>query len=208
MPTSHVRWLLLVLAACILAAACGDPGDPGSGEPSPSPLAGGPSAQAATPSPGPSSEVAATVADVLTRSAGFAEFTDALEQADLLDTLREDGPFTVFAPSVGAFDDAAVGRFEEILDDPDDTATLLLAHVVPERWTLEDLSRPGRQVRLETLAGTTLRVQRDDDDVVTVNGLADITQPGLDAGNGVVHGIDQVVVPAELDAPLGAASER
>jgi uncharacterized surface protein with fasciclin (FAS1) repeats len=186
----------LLLALLLLAAAACDPeGDVTEEIAEPSPLPSPPSEQA-------TGVVAETVVDVLTRSADFNELVRALEETDLLETLRGDGPFTVFAPTVTAFDRADPEAFDALFDDPEALSQLLLAHVVGERWTLQDLGGQVEAEELQSLAGTELRIRRDAGDVVTVNGLADITQPGLDAGNGVVHAIDQVIVPEDLGIEL------
>lgn len=147
----------------------------------------------------PTEPVAEDVVDVLSRSADFTTLLAAIEDAGLVDTLRETDPVTIFAPTEDAFAATRTEVLEPILSDPEQLSELLLAHVVQDRWTQEQLRDDGDRTILDSLAGLPLRILRDADDIVTVNEEATITQPALEAGNGVVHAIDLVLVPPDLE---------
>lgn len=143
--------------------------------------------------------MAGTIVDVLSRSTDCPRLRSAIDRAGLRETLRGAGPITLFGPTGQLFASTRRETLDAITEDPDQLAELLLAHVVRGRWTPVDRRADGDVTSLQTLAGTTLRFQRHADDVVTINERATITQPDLDAGNGVVHAIDHLIVPEELE---------
>jgi uncharacterized surface protein with fasciclin (FAS1) repeats len=119
----------------------------------------------------------------------------AVEAAGLVDTLRGQGPFTIFAPSDEAFAGLPEPWVEHILQ-PDRRAQLteiLTFHVVPGRLTASDLA--GRSLREETVEGATLTI--DGRSGVTVDG-ASVVQADIEADNGVIHIIDAVLTPPRL----------
>jgi uncharacterized surface protein with fasciclin (FAS1) repeats len=138
-------------------------------------------------------EAAADLVDTIAGADGFATLTDLLEQAGLVETLRGDGPFTVFAPS----DDAFAALPEEVVDalgkNPDVFTEVLTYHVVPGRLMSTDFETGT----LETAQGQSLDVAVGAGGV-TVNAVK-VTQPDIAAANGVIHGIDAVLLPPDLD---------
>jgi len=123
----------------------------------------------------------------------LSTLVEALSAAGLVETLEEPGPYTVFAPTNEAFE--ALGGTLETLLEPENEAELaevLTYHVVPGELTSSDLS-DGQ--KLKTVQGGTLEVQIADGDV-TVNG-AKVAIPDVEASNGVVHVIDEVLIPSQ-----------
>ncbi|GAE25547.1 sensory subunit of low CO2-induced protein complex [Halalkalibacter wakoensis JCM 9140] len=120
----------------------------------------------------------------------FNTLVAALEKAELVDTLKGEGPFTVFAPT----DDA----FEKLLKDLDITAEDLLArddlkdillyHVVPEKVMSEDL-QDGAHIK--TATEQTVRISLNP---VRVNS-SNVVTPDIETSNGVIHVIDKVLLP-------------
>ncbi|ETX10128.1 hypothetical protein OCH239_03175 [Roseivivax halodurans JCM 10272] len=127
-------------------------------------------------------------------SAQFLPLVDALATADLLGNLAARGPFTVFAPTLEAFDRVGYGTLRA-LEQPARRAELrrLLAfHVV--KGEVSALRLMGRTTRLETLIGRPLVVDGRGPGLRIGNarvGLAEIT-----ATNGLIHQIDRVLMPA------------
>ena len=119
----------------------------------------------------------------------FSILASLIDEADAADTLSGSGPFTLFAPSDEAFDELPPDTLAAIRQDPQQLATLLQHHVVAGSYPSSELE-PGP---LEMLDGTTLSVRVSDAEI-TIGGAA-ITEPDLEAGNGVVHVIDRVLVP-------------
>lgn len=115
----------------------------------------------------------------------------AVSAAGLVETLEEPGPYTVFAPTDQAF--AALGGTLDTLLEPQNKAELaeiLTYHVVPGEVTSSELS-DGQ--KLKTVQGDTLEVRIAGGEV-TING-AKVATPDVEASNGVVHVIDEVLTP-------------
>lgn len=123
--------------------------------------------------------------------AGFSTLVTAVQEAGLEQTLRGEGPFTVFAPTNEAFDDLPDGVLEDLLDDPEALATILTYHVVAGQVLAADL-QDGAQVT--TVEGRTLAVSLTGG--AQVND-ANITSVDILASNGVVHVIDAVLIPED-----------
>lgn len=116
---------------------------------------------------------------------------EAVSAAGLVETLEEPGPYTVFAPTNAAFE--ALGSTLDTLLEPANKAELaeiLTYHVVPGELTSSELSN-GQM--LETVQGGSLEVKIANGNV-TVNG-AKVANPDVEASNGVVHVIDEVLIP-------------
>lgn len=123
----------------------------------------------------------------------FETLVAALEAADLVATLQEAGPYTVFAPTDEAFEALPAGTVEGLLDDIPALTEVLTYHVLPDRYTVQDLMDMGT---VTTLSGQDLTVSQTDGNV-TVDGAQIVG--GMEAGNGIVYYIDAVLIP-----PVGA----
>jgi transforming growth factor-beta-induced protein len=142
----------------------------------------------------------ATVVDIATSSDDFSTLVAAVVQADLAGALSGEGPFTVFAPTNDAFAAAleALGiTAEQLLASPD-LASILTYHVVAGKLMAADvlaaIEAGGGSVMVETLNGASITVAVVDGNVV-IDGTATVTVVDLEAGNGVVHVIDAVILP-------------
>ena len=123
-------------------------------------------------------------------SAGvFTELAGLVVDAGLVDTLRDTGPFTVFAPTNAAFDKLPVDTLHAVQGDTKLLTTVLAYHVVPGALKLADL-QPGK---LTTVAGTDLTVTREGDKVF-INGF-EISSGDVEASNGIIHVMDDVLLP-------------
>lgn len=156
----------------------------------------------------PSSANAETVASLVAAGSQFSTLQDLLGDTLLNVTLAGDGPFTLFAPTNEAFQalgaDAivALGRDTELL------TTVLEHHVTAAAVTSADLRNGVVEMLDESLI--TVEVA---DSVTLISGasIATVTEPDLIADNGVIHAIDQVLLPigmtagAEIDEPLLSA---
>ena len=145
----------------------------------------------------------ATIVDVLTADETFSTLVQAAETAGLLEALSEDGPLTLFAPTNEAFAALPEGELDSLLADPAALKQVLSYHVVPERLRTENFGEfiddSASAYRVETLAGTTLSLdtEEDTDPVIIINNTATIVQTDIEAGNGVVHVIDMVLIPGK-----------
>lgn len=138
-------------------------------------------------------------ADIVTTAARAPEFTilvRALGAAELEGALRGKGPLTVFAPTDTAFAKLPRGTLEALLqpENRDSLRRLLKYHVVAGRLDADDVSRRSGA---ETLAGP--RVGFDEGRRgLQVDG-ANVLVADVAASNGVIHAIDRVLIPPELD---------
>lgn len=135
------------------------------------------------------SDIVATAA-----SAGsFKTFVAAVKAAGLEETLKVEGPFTVFAPTDDAFAKLPEGKLDELLkpENKDELVQLLSYHVVPGKLMAADIG--GKLRSYETLAGSAVKVNSAGR-MAKVNHAA-IQQPDVMASNGVIHVIDKVITP-------------
>jgi uncharacterized surface protein with fasciclin (FAS1) repeats len=134
----------------------------------------------------------ATVVDVAASSNQFTTLVAAVQAAGLVPTLTGPGPFTVFAPTDAAFAKLPGGTVESLLrpENRDQLVRILTYHVVPGRITSDQLA--GRTTRTRAVSGQNLAV--DGRTGVRVNGST-VIRADIQAGNGVVHVIDTVLLP-------------
>jgi uncharacterized surface protein with fasciclin (FAS1) repeats len=145
-------------------------------------------------------DMPATVVDIAVGSPDHTTLVAALTQAGLVETLSGEGPFTVFAPTDAAFEAALTDMSmtaEDLLANPD-LASILTYHVVAGKLLAADVlaavEAGGGTASVETVNGAPIEVTVADG-VVTLNGTATVTVADLEAGNGVVHVIDGVLMP-------------
>ena len=129
------------------------------------------------------------IVDTAVEAGSFTTLVAAVEAAGLVDTLKGEGPFTVFAPTDEAFAALPEGTVEGLLEDPEALAAILTYHVVPGKVMSTDLSDSmtaatvnGAEVLISTEGGVTV----EEATVVTAD---------VEASNGVVHVIDRVILP-------------
>jgi len=132
------------------------------------------------------------IVDTAFAAGSFSTLVAAVQDADLVDTLKSPGPFTVFAPTDDAFAALPQGTVESLLE-PENKAKLveiLTYHVVPGRVTASRLS--GTRGSIDTVEGR--RLQFDGRNGVKVNGASVITAD-VAASHGIIHVIDTVLLP-------------
>lgn len=132
--------------------------------------------------------------DIVDTAMGAGNFTTlvaAVQAADLVDTLKGEGPFTVFAPTDEAFAALPEGTVENLLkpENKDQLVSVLTYHVVPGKVMSSDLSDG---MMAATVQGGEVTIGTDGG--VTVDG-ANVTTADIEASNGVIHVIDQVILP-------------
>ncbi len=146
-----------------------------------------------------------TVLEVAEEQGSFNTLTQAIEAADLEATLNGEGPYTVFAPTDEAFAALPEGTVEELLKPENKAALtqLLTYHVIPGEVTSAQLSSGD----VQTVEGTPVTIQADGA-AVRVN-EAQVVQPDVLASNGVIHVVDQVILPSDIQSQVeGGASEQ
>ena len=138
------------------------------------------------------------IVDTAAAAGSFTTLTAALQAAGLDETLRGDGPFTVFAPTDEAFEALPEGTLDELLAEPEgDLTQILQYHVVAgEVFAADVLEMDGETV--ETVQGGTFTIEVDGEDVVlvdTAGNRVNVTDTDVEASNGVIHVVDTVLSP-------------
>ncbi|GAB4369955.1 MAG: hypothetical protein Kow00121_10270 [Elainellaceae cyanobacterium] len=153
-----------------------------------------PTTEAETPGSPNLAAASGTIVDVASSSETFQTLVAALTEAELAEVLQGEGPFTVFAPTDEAFAALPEGTLDELLkpENRDTLVQILTYHVVPGAVTSDALSSGD----VETLEGSSVAVTVDQG-AVTVND-ATVVQADIPATNGVIHAIDQVILPPSL----------
>jgi uncharacterized surface protein with fasciclin (FAS1) repeats len=123
----------------------------------------------------------------------FQTLLTAAEAAGLVETLKSEGPFTVFAPSDEAFAKLPEGTVESLLkpENQDQLKAILTYHVVPGKTMSSDLA--GKQVEVESVQGSEISIDATGDNVMVDD--ATVTQADIEADNGVIHVIGAVIQP-------------
>lgn len=136
-----------------------------------------------------------TIVDVAVGAGSFTTLVAAVQAAGLVDTLSGEGPFTVFAPTDEAFAALPDGLVEALLEEEnlDILVQILTYHVVAGAVFSSDVTTGD----VASVEGSTIAVEVTDAGV-TVNG-ANVTAVDIEASNGVIHVIDQVILPEGLD---------
>ncbi|MHC4934086.1 MAG: fasciclin domain-containing protein [Planctomycetota bacterium] len=124
----------------------------------------------------------------------FKTLVAAVEAAQLDETLKSKGPFTVFAPADSAFAKLPEGAVAGLLKDEPKLKAVLTYHVVPGRVLSGDIAVGTTEVR--TVNGLELRIERSKDGAITINGVK-VTGKDIVAGNGIIHVIDSVILPQQ-----------
>lgn len=131
------------------------------------------------------------IVDTAVSAGQFNTLVTALKQADLVSTLKGNGPFTVFAPTDEAFAKIPPEKLEALLKDKAALQSVLTYHVLPQQVTSKQIAQSnikqattvqGQPVRISTASG------------VMVNN-AKVVKADIQASNGVIHVIDTVILP-------------
>jgi uncharacterized surface protein with fasciclin (FAS1) repeats len=131
------------------------------------------------------------VVDTAVAAGNFKTLATALQAAGLVETLKGPGPFTVFAPTDDAFAKLPAGTLEALLKDKARLTAVLTYHVVPGRVMAADVVK---MTSAKTVQGGRLAIRTDGG--VTVDGVK-VVKTDIQAGNGVIHVIDAVLMPRQ-----------
>ncbi|MBZ0111562.1 MAG: fasciclin domain-containing protein [Thermoanaerobaculia bacterium] len=140
---------------------------------------------------GSSEKASMDIVDTAVAAGSFETLVTALKAADLVDTLKGDGPFTVFAPTDEAFAKLPAGTVEALLADKAKLTAILTYHVVSGKVMAKDVmglteakSVEGRVLSIDTSNG------------VMIDG-ATVVKADIETSNGVIHVIDTVLIPKD-----------
>ncbi len=137
---------------------------------------------------------AGDIVAVASSNPDFSTLVAAVAAAGLVETLQGPGPFTVFAPTNAAFDALPAGLVDALLlpENVDVLTQILTYHVLPAKVMAADVTAGD----VATVQGGTLTITTDGGVKV---GEANVTATDVEASNGVIHVIDQVLVPEGVD---------
>lgn len=132
------------------------------------------------------------IVDTAVAAGSFNTLVAAVQAADLVDTLKSPGPFTVFAPTDDAFAALPAGTVENLLkpENKDQLVSILTYHVVPGQTLSSDLA--GQRLSVATVNGANVHI--DGRNGVKVE-KSNVIQADILASNGVIHVIDRVLIP-------------
>lgn len=128
----------------------------------------------------------------------------AVKAAELVDTLKGAGPFTVFAPTNAAFEKLPAGTVDKLMKPESKKAltNILTYHVVPGRQDAETIAKAieagGGKATFKTVAGGTLTASMEGKDVILTDekgGKSKVTIADVMQSNGVIHVVDSVLMP-------------
>ncbi len=129
------------------------------------------------------------IVDIAVSAGSFSTLVAAVQAAGLVDVLKSDGPFTVFAPTDEAFAKLPEGTVEALLNDKEKLTAILTYHVVPGKLLAEDVVQLKSS---RTVQGENINIKTGDG--VMVNN-ANVIKTDIGASNGVIHVIDTVILP-------------
>ena len=200
MKRSFIWSLMLVFG--LLMAACAPSAAPAAEEAAPTEAPMEEAAPEAEATEAPMEEEAAPegemadIVDTAVAAGGFETLVAAVTAAGLVDTLKSDGPFTVFAPTDEAFAALPEGTVDALLADTDALTAVLLYHVVPGKVMAADVvGLDGEMV--ETVGGEMVAIAVDGDSVMIND--SNVVAADVETSNGVIHVIDAVLIPGADD---------
>lgn len=139
-------------------------------------------------------KTAMDIVDTAIAAGSFKILVTAVQAANLVDTLKGDGPYTVFAPTDEAFDKIPADELQALLENTDALTKVLTYHVVPGKVMANDV--------IHTRSAKTLQGQSVE--ISTADGVridnAKIVKTDIETSNGVIHVIDTVIFPKEKQA--------
>ncbi|MCU0836843.1 MAG: fasciclin domain-containing protein [Chromatiaceae bacterium] len=129
------------------------------------------------------------IVDIAAGAGSFNTLVTAVQAAGLVETLKGEGPFTVFAPTDAAFAKIPTEQLQALLADREALTKVLTYHVVPGKVMAADVAKVDSA---KTVEGSSLSI--DTSDGVRVDG-ANVIKTDILASNGVIHVIDTVIIP-------------
>uniref|UniRef100_A0AAV2JB03 Periostin n=1 Tax=Knipowitschia caucasica TaxID=637954 RepID=A0AAV2JB03_KNICA len=147
--------------------------------------------------------VSRTIKDVLEQSDELSSFNTVASASGVIDKLDRPGHFTLFAPTNEAFDKLPSGYLERIMEDKDIIEALVQYHLLATVQCSEAIMAGSLY---ETMEGTNIQIGCDGDSL-TVNGIKMVLKKDIITTNGVIHLIDQVLIPNSAKAVIELTGE-
>lgn len=141
------------------------------------------------------SKAAGDIVETAVAAEDFSTLVTAVKAAGLVEALKGDGPFTVFAPTDEAFAKLPEGTLENLLKDKEALSAVLTYHVVPGKVMAADVVKVNKA---STLQGQDVSIKVDGGTVMVDN--AKVVMTDIVCSNGVIHVIDAVILPEMEEA--------
>ena len=134
---------------------------------------------------------ASDIVDVAASNKSFSTLVAAVKAAGLVETLKGEGPYTVFAPTDEAFAKLPKGTLESLLkpENKQKLVAILTYHVVPGKVMAKDV----KSGKVKTASGSSFKMKVSKKGVLVDN--AKVVATDVKADNGVIHVIDTVILP-------------
>ncbi len=184
----------MIVGLSIAAAGC-----------SPAPMATSaapaPASSSSAPSSTPSMSASAAgkdIVDTAVAAGGFTTLAKALTAADLVETLKGDGPFTVFAPTDEAFAALPKGALDKLVADKEKLTAVLTYHVISGEVMASQVTGMNGQ-KVKTVQGGEITIKVADGKVSLTDAAGNtvnVIKTDVTASNGVIHVIDGVLMPS------------
>ena len=129
------------------------------------------------------------IVDTALSAGSFNTLVSAVQEAGLVDTLKGEGPFTVFAPTDEAFKKIPADQLNALIADKNALAKVLTYHVVPGKVMAKDVMKLDSA---KTVQGQSIRITTESGVMVD---NARVVQADIETSNGVIHVIDSVILP-------------
>jgi uncharacterized surface protein with fasciclin (FAS1) repeats len=142
------------------------------------------------------------ILELTTETESLSTLATAVEAADLEATLQSEGPYTVFAPTNEAFENLPEGVLNELLkpENKEQLVAVLTYHVIPGEVMSDDVTKT---MKAKTIQGSNASVKSNGESVMIEN--AEVVKADINASNGVVHVIDEVILPPSIKKALNSS---
>jgi uncharacterized surface protein with fasciclin (FAS1) repeats len=144
----------------------------------------------ATVAPAAADQHEKDIVDTAIAAGSFNTLVKAVQAAGLVETLKGEGPFTVFAPTDDAFAKLPEGTLESLLQDKDKLAAILTYHVVAGKVMAADVVNLKSA---KSVQGQEISIKANGGSVMVDN--ANVIKTDIETSNGVIHVIDSVILP-------------
>ncbi len=183
-----MKRLLLLFVSVLVLAACA---------PAATPQPTSPPMPTATPIPPTATPAPQTIVDIAVADGRFTTLVKAVQAAGLVETLKSEGPFTVFAPTDEAFAKLPKETLESLLkpENKDQLIKVLTYHVVAGKVLAADVIGLSEA---QTVAGEPIAIKVEGDKVFINDARVILTD--IEASNGIIHVIDAVILPPSMMA--------
>jgi uncharacterized protein YegP (UPF0339 family)/uncharacterized surface protein with fasciclin (FAS1) repeats len=143
------------------------------------------------------------IVDIAVAAGGFKTFVSAVKTAGLVETLKNQGPFTIFAPDDRAFSLLPPGSVDELFKNTPKLKAVLMYHVISGKFTVDEI---GQMKTAKTIQGQEIQIDGSKWHLhmnPVINNDAHIVNTDVITDNGIVHVVDRVLMPnMELTCPI------